>query len=45
MHVKKKYASYEGMSEEDLASCVFAIEPGWACVVNFGFGFENSWVC
>ncbi|KAG2756799.1 Galactokinase [Suillus brevipes Sb2] len=33
MHVKKGYASYEGMSEEDLASCVFATEPGMgACV-------------
>ncbi|KAG1870749.1 ribosomal protein S5 domain 2-type protein [Suillus subalutaceus] len=35
-HVKKKYASYEGMSEEDLASCVFATEPGMgACVYKF----------
>lgn len=33
MHAKKKYASYEGMSEDDLASCVFATEPGMgACV-------------
>ncbi|KAG2347850.1 Galactokinase [Suillus weaverae] len=36
MHVKKKYVSYEGMSEEDLASCVFATEPGMgACVFKF----------
>ncbi|KAG1781748.1 ribosomal protein S5 domain 2-type protein [Suillus placidus] len=33
MHVKKKYASYEGMSEEDLASCVFATEPGMGASV------------
>lgn len=35
-HVRKNYASYEGMSEEDLASCVFATEPGMgACVFKF----------
>jgi galactokinase len=42
MHVKKKYASYEGMSEEDLASCVFATEPGMGACGDFWFGFENS---
>jgi len=32
-HVKKRYASYEGMGEEDLAGWVFATEPGMgACV-------------
>ncbi|KAG1759733.1 ribosomal protein S5 domain 2-type protein [Suillus occidentalis] len=36
IHVKKKYAPYDGMSEEDLASCVFATEPGMgACVFKF----------
>ncbi|KIK39771.1 hypothetical protein CY34DRAFT_807886 [Suillus luteus UH-Slu-Lm8-n1] len=35
-HVKKEYAPYEGMSDEDLASCVFATEPGMgACVFKF----------
>ncbi|KAG2154000.1 ribosomal protein S5 domain 2-type protein [Suillus clintonianus] len=35
-HVKKKYPSYEGMSEEDLAGWVFATEPGMgACVFKF----------
>ncbi|OAX42712.1 galactokinase gal [Rhizopogon vinicolor AM-OR11-026] len=28
VHVKKRYAPYEGMSEEDLANWVFATEPG-----------------
>ncbi|OJA08259.1 hypothetical protein AZE42_02062 [Rhizopogon vesiculosus] len=33
VHVKERYASYEGMSEEDLANSVFATEPGMgACV-------------
>jgi galactokinase len=35
MHVKKGYTSYEGMSEEDLASCVFATEPGMGACGNF----------
>ncbi|KAG1750903.1 ribosomal protein S5 domain 2-type protein [Suillus lakei] len=35
-HVKNKYASYEGMSKEDLAGWVFATEPGMgACVFKF----------
>ncbi|KAG1729864.1 ribosomal protein S5 domain 2-type protein [Suillus paluster] len=33
VHVEKGYASYEGMSDEDLAGWVFATEPGMgACV-------------
>jgi hypothetical protein len=35
MHMKKEYAPYEGMSEEDIASCVFATEPGMGACGDF----------